>query len=75
VPTVCNICRQTYCPSGCPNFEPRKSGYICDFCGNDIFVGEVYVDDGVNNTAHLDCINGIRQFINWVGLKVKVMED
>ncbi len=41
---MCEICHQTFCPEGCPNYQPKLSGLICEECGEPIPVGAVYWD-------------------------------
>ncbi|MBR5874780.1 MAG: hypothetical protein IKY90_08625 [Oscillospiraceae bacterium] len=40
---MCNICRQTPCPSMCPNADEPRAVYICSNCGETIREGEDYL--------------------------------
>ena len=39
---MCEICRKTPCDFRCPNAEPLKLVYKCDWCGNEILEGDDY---------------------------------
>ena len=58
---MCNECRMSHCPGGCPNFVP-VAAEICDECGGDICAGEEYYDfDGV--IVCYDCLRDyLKQF-------------
>ena len=68
---MCDLCMQTYCPKGCPNYLPPKSIVSCDICGEGIYDGEEYIENLDGYKIHFDCIQGIRQLLNWLGYDVK----
>lgn len=52
---MCKICGYSICPGGCPNAGPAKAVYECEYCGNEILVGDKYVDFG-DKVLCQDCI-------------------
>lgn len=72
---MCEICWKNPCVSGCPNYKPKESPYICYFCGENICVGEEYIENIDGEYAHLDCVPGIHSLIEWFGYDVKEMGD
>ena len=41
---MCEICHQTFCPEGCPNYEIKRSCAVCDGCHEQLPVGAKIVD-------------------------------
>ena len=41
---MCEICRMSICPSGCPNADEPPVALECVECGEPIFVGDYYYD-------------------------------
>lgn len=37
---MCDICRQSPCPPGCPNAPEPRAIYVCSGCDQDIYEGE-----------------------------------
>ncbi len=37
---MCELCRQSPCPSRCPNAEVGMPPYFCDACGRPLYVGD-----------------------------------
>lgn len=72
---MCDICRFTPCRSGCSNAEPKSSGEACEFCGQDILIGEEYVKNIYGEFRHFDCYGGIKDLLDWLGFPVMVMEE
>ena len=75
---MCEICRSVPCDPRCPNYETplsKKTGLICDMCGEEILVGEEYLDDGNGYIAHSDCISGISNLVDWLDLELDEVMD
>lgn len=41
---MCDICRCSICPSGCPNADGPISIGVCSHCNEDIVIGEEYYE-------------------------------
>lgn len=37
---MCDYCRNSPCTSGCPNAEEEIEEYVCEECGDGIYVGD-----------------------------------
>lgn len=72
---MCKYCLQSTCPPGCPNYHQHKPLYYCSVCGNGIYEGEEYVANNDGEYIHFDCIQSIRQLLQWLGYEIKEMED
>ena len=48
---------------------------FCGVCGDTIEYGEDYIELPDNRFAHYDCIDSIRQLLDWLKINVKMMED
>lgn len=71
---MCEICRKLPCDSRCPNYEPPKASY-CSICNEGIYDGEDYIENMDGEYIHYECIQGIRQLLEWLGYEIKTMED
>lgn len=72
---MCEICRQIPCHSRCPNYVPLKTTHYCSICGDGIYDGEDYIENQDGEHIHYECVQGIRQLLEWLGYEVKTMED
>ena len=43
----------------------------CDVCGEFIYEGEEYLENNGGNLVHLECIQGIKWLIGWLGYEIK----
>ena len=59
----------------CPNYEPPKPNHYCDVCGEGIYEGEEYIINDDGEYRHYDCFQGMRDLLEWLGYKIKTMED
>ena len=71
---MCEICRQEPCDSRCPNYTLQNVKYYCDSCGQGIYDGENYLENENGDKRHFDCFYGMRDLLEWLGYKIKVME-
>ena len=71
----CSICGRTDHDFRCPQYSPPKAAYYCSSCGEGIYTGEEYIENDNGEYKHFDCIYGIRDLSEWLGYKVKIMED
>lgn len=72
---MCEICRHNPCLPQCPNYEPPKAMYYCDFCGEGIYEGDEYIENDEGKHMHFECIQGLRHLLEWLNYDVKYMED
>lgn len=59
----------------CPNYEPPKAYHYCSICGDGIYDGEEYIENQDEECIHYECVQGIRQLLEWLGYEIKTMED
>ncbi len=55
---MCEICRSSPCLSGCPNAPDPEKVHTCEYCGEDIVVGDEYFEyDGeyYHDECFADC--------------------
>lgn len=43
----------------------------CDVCGEFIYEGEEYLENNGGDLVHLECIQGIKWLIGWLGYEIK----
>ena len=72
---MCEICRQIPCHSRCPNYVPPKAYHYCSICGKGIYDGEDYIENQDGEYIHYECVQGIRQLLEWLGYEIETMED
>ena len=72
---MCSLCLHTPCLTNCPNYTPPKTNCICDICDQGIYSGEEYLENQDGEYAHLDCFRGQIHMIEWLGFKLKTMEE
>ena len=51
---MCEICRQYRCPAGCPNAPDPPAVVACEYCGENIVVGDEYFEYN-GNYYHVEC--------------------
>lgn len=72
---ICNLCGSIKCHPQCPNYIPPKAAYYCSTCGQGIYPDEEYIENEDGEYKHYDCICGTRELLEWLGYKVKTMEE
>lgn len=73
---ACEYCRRDFGHhSQCPNYESPKSNYNCSECGENILIGEEYVENDIGDYAHWDCFEGTKHLLEWLGNKIRIMES
>ena len=72
---MCELCRIQGCIPVCPNYIPKRTLHYCSICKQGIENGEDYIVNDSNLYAHWDCFKGTRELLDWLGYRVKVMED
>lgn len=73
---ACEYCGWVgYHHSQCPNYESSKSHYNCSECGENIAIGEEYVENDVGDCAHWECIDFARDLAKFLGYEIKEMES
>lgn len=63
------------CPPTCPNFVPRKAIHYCSVCSEGILDGAEYLINDDGEYRHYDCFYGMRDLLEWLGYRVKTMEE
>ena len=72
----CNECGRTNGhTSGCPNYIPFNATYYCSICNEGIYDGEEYIENDCGEYAHMGCFSGTNDLLNFLGYKIKIMED
>lgn len=72
---MCYICKKTHCDSRCPNYESHSFHHYCNICNGEINEGDDYIENMDGEYIHYECIQGIRQLLDWLGYDIKTMED
>lgn len=72
---ICDLCRQNPCHVRCPNYTPPKATHYCSICGEGIYDGEEYIENDYGDYRHYECFYGMRDLLEWLGYKIKTMED
>ena len=72
---MCDICGHIPCVSRCPNYIAPKTSHYCHVCGEGIYDGEEYIKNDDGEYAHIDCFDGMRDLLEWLGYSVKTMDD
>lgn len=72
---MCNICLKNPCDYRCPNYSPTHTGIYCCDCGEEILIGEQYIENDNGEYMHFDCVYGIRDLLEWLGYEIKKMEE
>ena len=70
---MCWYCKQTVCPSLCPNYIPPKANHYCCYCGEGIYE-EKYLENEDGEYVHRDCIPDTDWLVNWLGYEFEEME-
>ena len=73
--SICEICFSYPCHPRCPNYAQRETHLYCDICGQAISNGDEYIENGIGTFAHVECICGIRMLLEWLGIRIEVMEE
>lgn len=63
------------CHSKCPNYIPPKATHYCSSCSDGIYEGDEYIENLDGEYRHYDCFNSIRELVEWLGGKMRIMEE
>lgn len=72
---MCSLCGFTICPSRCPNYVPHKAEHYCLRCGDGIYEGDKYIENNNGDYIHYECVDTIRELLEFLGYDIKTMED
>lgn len=72
---MCNICLKNPCDYRCPNYSPTHTSIYCCECGEEILIGDQYIENDNGEYKHFDCVCGICDLLNWLGYEIKNMEE
>lgn len=72
---MCDICGHIPCVSRCPNYIAPKATHYCSICHEGIYDGEEYIENDDGEYAHIDCFDGMRDLMEWLGYSIKTMSD
>lgn len=67
---MCELCRKTPCDTLCPNYVSPSTEY-----NEGIYTGEEYIKNDNGDYVHYECISGIRDLLNWLGINVCIMNE
>ena len=72
----CEYCHQygSHHPR-CPLYEPPKASHYCSICQEGILNGEEYIENDCGEYAHMGCFSGTNDLLDFLGYKIKIMED
>lgn len=71
---ACDVCGRTGShDSRCPNYCPPKADHYCSICDTGIYDGEKYIENQDGDRIHFDCVQGIRQLLEWLGYEIKTI--
>lgn len=59
----------------CPNYSSTDTGYVCSVCDENIEPYEEYVENNDNEKAHWECVSTAYELAEFLGCKIKEMED
>lgn len=71
----CEICGRINHDYRCPYHTPLKSRHYCSICGENISIGENYIENEIGEYAHYDCITGVQDLLEFFGCKIQNMEE
>ena len=72
----CNYCLKDYGHNPrCPLYKENKSSHYCSVCGGGILEGEEYIENENGEYRHWECVDGMRDLLEWLGYEIKTMED
>lgn len=71
----CKYCGQYPHHNRCPLAPEPKFDHYCSYCGEGIYEGEEYIENGNGEFRHYDCFQGICDLLEWLGYKIKTMEN
>ena len=58
-----------------PNYVSPSTEYYCSICNEGIYTGEEYIKNDNGDYVHYECISGIRDLLNWLGINVCIMNE
>ena len=58
-----------------PEYIPPKTKHYCSICDEGIQNGEDYIVNSIDEYAHWECFRGTKHLADWLGYKIKEMED
>ena len=61
----------------CPNYTSPKTYHTCNFCKDEIQIGEEYIEAPNGDYAHLECcsLSGLLDTIKFLDIEIKRMEN
>lgn len=73
---ICDICNMVggHNPR-CPNHVPPKAAHYCSVCEQGIYDGDEYIENLDGECIHYECVQGLKQLLEWLGYDIKTMED
>ena len=58
-----------------PNYVSPSTEYYCSICNEGIYTGEEYIKNDNGDYVHYECISGIRDLLNLLGINVCIMNE
>lgn len=72
---MCKEYRMNPCYPRRSNYIPLKATHYCSICGSEIYDGEEYIENLDGEYIHYECIQGLRQLLEWLGYDIKTMDE
>lgn len=60
--------------SRCPLYELPKTSHYCSICEEGIYDGEEYVENDDYEYAHLECVDTVREFADFMKIDIQTMD-
>ena len=57
------------------SIRPKKYNYYCAICGGAIRDGEEYIENADYEYAHMDCLQDVKDVLDWFDCRMKIMSD
>lgn len=57
------------------SIRPKKYNYYCTICGGAIRDGEEYIENADYEYAHMDCLQDVKDVLDWFDCRVQIMSD
>lgn len=72
---ACEYCGYTFGHNfRCPDYKEPRASHYCYFCEEGITDGEEYVTNENNEYAHYECLDSVREVLDFFGYEIKRME-
>lgn len=70
----CNCSHPINC-GRCPDYSPADTKFICSICDYGIYQGDYYVENKNGEFAHYECLDSVREVLEFADLYIKEMDE